>query len=81
MSPLKVSAKFLGGGVVCWIMESLCLPTEVFHDLSVTFTLLVKVKVTVKETGVGRETGCDNFVILLHVKSCYIYFMSGELRG
>ena len=25
-----------------------------------SFTLLVKVKVTVKETGVSRETGCDN---------------------
>ena len=48
--------------MACWNIESLCLPTEVFRDLSVTFTLLVKVKVTVKETGVSRETGCDNFI-------------------
>ena len=37
-----------GGGVVGWIIESLCLPTEVFRDLSVTFTLLVKVKVRLR---------------------------------
>ena len=66
VGPLEVSEKFLGGGWVvgCWIIESLCLPTEVFRDLYVTFTLLdkvkVKVKVTVQETGVSRETGCDN---------------------
>ena len=29
-----------------------------------TITLLVKVKVTIKETGVSRETGCDNFIFL-----------------
>ena len=25
------------GGVGCWIIESPCLPTEAFRDLSVTF--------------------------------------------
>ena len=58
-----MSEKFLWGGVVVvgfWIIESLCLPTEVFCDLYVTFMLLVKV--TVKETGVSRETGCDNIL-------------------
>ena len=34
--------------VGCWIIESLCLPTEVFRDLYVTFTLLVKVKVRLR---------------------------------
>ena len=48
---------WLGG---CWIIESLCLPTEAFHDHSVTFTKLVKVKVTIKETGDRRETDCYN---------------------
>ena len=62
-----MSEKFMvvGWWVVGWIIESLCLPTEVFRDLSVTLMLQVKVKVTVKvtvkETGVSRETGCDNF--------------------
>ena len=58
--------KVFGGWVVaCWNIESLCLPTEVLRDLYVTLTLLVKVKVTikvtVKETGVSRETGCDKY--------------------
>ena len=59
VGPLEVSEKFLGRWwlVVSWIIESLCLPTEAFRDLSVTFTVLVKVK----ETGVSRETGCDNW--------------------
>ena len=68
VGPLEVSEKFVVVVAVvvvgCWIIESLCLPTEVFRDLYVTFTLLVKVevtvKVTIKETGVSRETGCDN---------------------
>ena len=38
----------VGGGVGCWIIESLCLPTEVSRDLYVTFTLLVKVKVRLR---------------------------------
>ena len=37
-----------GGWVACWNLESLCLPTEVFRDLYVTFTLLVKVKVRLR---------------------------------
>ena len=32
-----------------------------------TFTLQVKVKVTIKETGVSRETGCDNYIKYLQV--------------
>ena len=52
VGPLEVSEKFLwggwGGGVVGWIIESLSLPTEVFCDLYVTFTLLVKVKVRLR---------------------------------
>ena len=70
VGPLEVSEKFSGGGwwVACWNIESLCLPTEVSRDLYVTFTLLVKVKVTIKvtikETGVSRETGCDNLDFL-----------------
>ena len=34
--------------VVGWIIESLCLPTEAFRDLSVTFMVLVKVKVRLR---------------------------------
>ena len=37
-----------GGGVGCWIIESPCLPTEAFRNLSVTFTVLVKVKVRLR---------------------------------
>ena len=46
-----MSEKFSGGGgwwVASWIIESICLPTEVFRDLCVTFTLLVKVKVRLR---------------------------------
>ena len=46
----------VGGVVGCWIMESLCLPTEVFCDLYVTFTLLVKVRVRLRrQESVGRQ--------------------------
>ena len=45
---MEVSEKFLWGGVVGWIIESLCLPTEAIRDLSVTFTVLVKVKVRLR---------------------------------
>ena len=34
--------------VGCWKIESLCLPTEVFRDLYVTFMLLVKFKVRLR---------------------------------
>ena len=46
----KVSVGGVGGwgGVGCWNIESLCLPTEVFRDLSLTFTLQVKVKVRLR---------------------------------
>ena len=30
---------WVGGWVACWNIESLCLPTEAFRDLSVTFPL------------------------------------------
>ena len=42
--------KVFGGWVVvgCWKIESLCLPTEAFRDLSITFTVLVKVKVRLR---------------------------------
>ena len=71
---LEVLEKFAVVVVGCWIIESLCLPTEVIRDLYVTFTLLVKVKVrlskvTIKETGISRETGCDN-----------MFFMSGTFK-
>ena len=44
----KVSVGWGGVVVGCWIIESLCLPTEVFRDLYVTFRLLVKVKVRLR---------------------------------
>ena len=46
----SVRKVWVGGVVVvgCWIIESLCLPTEVSRDLYVTFTLLVKVKVRLR---------------------------------
>ena len=42
------SVRKVYGGVVGWIIESLCLPTEVFRDLYVTFMLVVKVKVRLR---------------------------------
>ena len=39
---------WVGWVVGCWIIESLCLPTEVFRDLYVTSTLLVKVRVRLR---------------------------------
>ena len=44
----SVRKVFGGGWVACWIIESPCLPTEAFRDLSVTFTVLVKVKVRLR---------------------------------
>ena len=49
-----MSEKFMvgwGGVVVGWIIESLCLPIEVFRDLYVTFTLRFKVRVRTRVGG------------------------------
>ena len=66
VGPLVVSKKFawLAQAVIrwvgCWIIESPCLPAEVFRDLYITFTLLVKVKVRLRwplrrQESVGRQ--------------------------
>ena len=44
----KVSVGGGGWVVGCWNIESPCLPTEAFRDLSVTLTVLVKVKVRLR---------------------------------